>query len=191
MHVSETACRSATLLGKIVSTPENRVGSMFLPLRRHRPPAPHREAGREHEFVVLRGEPHLLPMRLQVRVLEDARDAGVAQREALTAQMLAKKMRRPLRHRDADVRWRTTRLGDYPCGVGVGERARGRPDRGASASFVAGSSALRNRSRHSNTVRTWTPTSFAVSYVLTPCATVPAASSGDQVADALPKVQNR
>lgn len=43
------------------------------------------------EFVVLRREPHLLAMRLQVRVLEDARDAGVTQGQALSAQVLAEK----------------------------------------------------------------------------------------------------
>jgi hypothetical protein len=102
-------------------------------------------------------------MRLQICVVEDARDGAVAHGDALTAHMYAEKMGRPVRHGDANVLRRTARLGDYPRGVGGAERERGRPDRGASASFAAGSSALRKRSRHSNTVRTWTPTSFAVS----------------------------
>ena len=122
------------------------------------------------ELVVVRREPHLLSMRLQVGVVQDARYGAVAHDDALTAHMHAEKRGRPVRHRDAHVlRW-TAGLGDYSCGVGVRERARGRPERGASASFAAGSSAFRKRSRHSNTVRTWTPTSFAVSYVLTPSA---------------------
>jgi hypothetical protein len=38
MHVSETACRAATPHRKLTSSPPIRVGSMFLSLRRRRPP---------------------------------------------------------------------------------------------------------------------------------------------------------
>ena len=109
-------------------------------------------------------------MRLQVRVVEDARDAAVAHGDVLGAQVITEKVRRPMGDRNADLVRRPTRLGDYSRGVDFRERERGRPDRGASASFDAGSSVSRKRSRHSNTVRMWTPTSMAVSFALTPSA---------------------
>jgi hypothetical protein len=52
MHVSQTACRSATRIGKIVSTPQNRVESMFVPLRRDRPSAADQDSRDEHDGVL-------------------------------------------------------------------------------------------------------------------------------------------
>jgi len=93
-------------------------------------------------------------MRLQVRIMQYPAHASIADAKPRRTKMLPKQMRRPVRHRYAHLpRW-TARFG-YDFGrVRFGERARGRPDRGASASFSTGASASRKRSRHSNTVRT-------------------------------------
>src|SRR5882724_1806881 len=99
-----------------------------------------------------------------------SRDGAIAHGHVLGAQVSPEEVRRPVRDRNAHLlRW-TTRLGDYPRCDDFRERETGRPDLGASVSLDAGSWVSRKRSRHSNTVRMWTPTSIAVSFALTPSA---------------------
>lgn len=121
------------------------------------------------KLIVLRRQPHLLTMRLQERVAQNAPDAGVADLDAQGAHTLPEETLRPVCDRNAYVTGGLTGFGLDFGAVALRERARGRPERGASAIFWTGSS-TRNRARHFSTVRGWTPMSFAMSTVATSSA---------------------
>ena len=114
------------------------------------------------ELVVVRRQVHLLTMRLEVSVFQDATHGAVAHRDALRANMIAQQRCRPVRDWQSYVGWRATGLRLDPRGIGVRERKGGRPDLGASASLSTGASQSKRR-RHSCTVRTWTPNTRAMS----------------------------
>src|SRR5215471_11553743 len=122
------------------------------------------------ELRVLRGQVHLLPMRLKIGVAQDASDCSVADVDALRANVLAEQRRRPVRYRYADVLGRSARFGFDTSGFGVREREIGRPERGASVNFATGSSELAKRAFHRNTVRRCTPSNAAMSPEPTPAA---------------------
>ena len=128
------------------------------------------------KFLVVRYQPHLLSMRLQVCVVQDSRNAPVANFNALLTHVGAKQSRRPLCYGDPDIARRLARFGFNPGRGGLGEREGGRPDRGASTSLETGSSVVLKRWRHSNAVRSSTPTACAVSRTLTPLAMSSSAS---------------
>ena len=96
----------------------------------------------EAKRVVVRRQIHLLSMRLQVGVAQDASDRAVADRNVLATNVRTKQRSRPVRDRDAYVLGRSARLGFDAGRIGVREREIGRPERGASASFATGSSVL-------------------------------------------------
>lgn len=105
------------------------------------------------ELLVVRGKVHLLPMRLEIRVMQDPRYRAVAELDALRAHVLPEQRRRPMRDRQPDIARRPTSFGLDPCRYGIREREGGRPERGASANVSEGSSALRKRCRHFSAVR--------------------------------------
>ncbi len=118
----------------------------------------------------MRRQVHLLPMRLQVRVVQDSPDSTIAGVDSLGANVATEQRCGPMRHGDADVLRRPASLSlDAGC-IGVGEREIGRPERGASVSFKAGLSLLANRAFQRDTVRTCTPSSLAMSPAPTPSA---------------------
>jgi hypothetical protein len=121
----------------------------------------------EHEHECRRAEAQL----------EDAANATIAEREADAPHVLAQSRGRPLRDRDADLLGGAARFALYARRVGLGERARGRPDRGASASAASMLLASRNRLRHRPTVRASAPSALPVSRTLTPSAISSAASA--------------
>ena len=90
------------------------------------------------ELLVLRVQPHLLSMRLKARASQDSTHGRFTRGYADGRQVLGQQRRRPMRHRNADVLGRSARFGDNQGAVGVRERARGRPSRGASASIATG-----------------------------------------------------
>jgi hypothetical protein len=126
------------------------------------------------ELVVLRGQPHLLPVRLQVRIGQDATNAGVTDGPPLPAQIIAEHGPRPVRDRNAYVAGLAAGLRDDLRTVGAREREGGRPDRGASASLSAGLG-HEKRTRHFMTVRRFTPRILATSAVGTSSASSSAA----------------
>ncbi len=110
----------------------------------------------------MRRQPHLLPMRLELRVPKDAPHGRVAYLEMLITQMLTEQRARPVRDQDAYVGRLSTSFGNDSCAVGVRERDGGRPDRWASGSREVGLGPLnRRRSRH--TVLGWMPSNLAIS----------------------------
>lgn len=106
------------------------------------------------KLVVMRRQVHLLSVRLQCGLCEDAADRAIADVEALTTKPTAEQRLRPVRDGDPYILGRSTGFGlDAGC-VGVREREGRRPERGASASKAVGSSAALNRFFQQNTVRT-------------------------------------
>ena len=122
------------------------------------------------ELVVLRCQVHLLSMRLQVSVREDASDAAVADIDSFGANVLTQKTYRPVRNRQPYIAWLAARFSLYSGSVRVRERERGRPERGASARAFTGSSAATNRFFQSQAVREFTPRMRATSFGPTPSA---------------------
>ena len=106
------------------------------------------------KLVVMRRQVHLLSVRLQCGLCEDAADRAIADVEALTTKPTAEQRLRPVRDGDPYILGRSTGFGlDAGC-VGGRERAGVPPERGASASKAVGSSAALNRFFQQNTVRT-------------------------------------
>ncbi len=120
------------------------------------------------KLVVLRGEVHLLPMRLQISVAQDARYRAVAYLNPLSSDVIGQDRSRPVRDRNRYIARGPTRLGFDARRIGVREREGGRPERGASAKRLSGSSHPENRAFHSHAVRGCTPRAFATAYGLTP-----------------------
>jgi hypothetical protein len=89
----------------------------------------------------MRSQLHLLSVRLKVGIAQDSSDGAVADVDALGAYVFAEQRCRPMRYRNADVLRGAACFGFDTGGVGVRERETGRPERGASSSFAAGSSA--------------------------------------------------
>ena len=113
------------------------------------------------ELVVLRGQPHLLPMRLQGGVLQDALDGGVAEDPTLIPQVLPEQRPRPVRDGNADIAWSTTSFRLYARAILRREREGGRPERGASASRSVGCGPVK-RLRHRQMVDGSTPSNIAM-----------------------------
>jgi hypothetical protein len=121
------------------------------------------------ELVVVGGQPHLLPVRLETSATQDSPYARLTHLPTHAAEIVSQKMRRPLRDRYAYVARRTTGFGDNLRAVRVGEREGGRPERGASASLSLGATHAK-RVRQRKTVRSWMPSTTATSAAATPSA---------------------
>ncbi len=98
------------------------------------------------ELLVVRRQVHLLPMRLQVRVVQDSPGRStIAGVDSLGANVATEQRCGPMRHGDADVLRRPASLSlDAGC-IGVGEKSAALSEERPSASAKAGLSLLANR----------------------------------------------
>src|SRR5204863_9602886 len=105
------------------------------------------------KLVVVRRQIHLMSMRLEVRILQDAAHRAVADLDPFAANVLAEKRSRPVGDWQSYIARQPTGFSFDPGCITFGERKSGRPDLGASASLSTCASQSKRR-RQAWTVRT-------------------------------------
>jgi hypothetical protein len=103
------------------------------------------------KLVVVRCQIHLLPMRLEVRILQDATHRALADLDPFAANVLAEQRSRPVSDWQSYVARQPTGFSFDPGCITFGERKIGRPDLEASASLPT---------QPPQTFATWTPTNI-------------------------------